>query len=78
MEEPKSAYDIHLAGTVLGTKSKGCAGKRHIPMLLNGLHVNTLSQPLNISSVLGGSAIRKRGGKEGFWGGRDGLAPSVG
>lgn len=78
MEEPKSACDVHLASTVLCTMSKGRAGKRHITMLLNGLRVNTLSQALKISSVLGGSAIRKRGGKEGFWGGRDGLAPSVG
>lgn len=75
MEKLKSSYDIHLASTVLGTMSKGRAGKRHITMLLNGPHVNTLSQALKISSVLGGSAIRKRGGKEGFWGGRDGLAP---
>lgn len=56
-----SLSDVHLASTVQGSMSKGRAGKRHITMLLNGLHVNNFSQALKMSFVLRVGRQKERG-----------------
>lgn len=58
--------------------SKGRAGKRHVTMLLNGLHVNTFSRALKMSFVLRVGHQKERG-KGSRWAGQlEALVPLVG
>lgn len=56
-----SSSDIHLASTVQGSMSKGRVGKRHVTMLLNGLHVNTFSLKMSFVLRVGHQKGRGRG-----------------
>lgn len=65
-------WDVHCADTVLGTVSRGCAGRTHVTVLLSGLRANTGSQAVKSPSSLGSRPSageeegRPRGRRGGF------------